>query len=171
MKNNMTMAEAMAFMNEAFGNPEVAKDNPAYWTRVLKQTQIMFEEAKETLEKGAEAKNMQEVRDGIADVLVTILGLAHIAGIPAEEDMDAVLESNLSKICKDIDSVMVTRAKYLDLGLRTYMEPSTAGGYVVKVDGDQKDNGGKFFPDGKFLKCAVGYKEPVFTPLEHNFLG
>ncbi len=166
MKNNMTMAEAMAFMNEAFGNPEVAKDDPAYWSRVLKQTQIMFEEAKETLEKGAEVRNMTEVRDGIADVLVTILGLAHIAGIPAEEDMDAVLESNLTKICKDMEAVIATKTKYMRLGLHTRMEESIAGGYVIKVDGDQKDNEGKFFPDGKFLKCAIGYREPVFRPLE-----
>nr|WP_315984038.1 nucleoside triphosphate pyrophosphohydrolase family protein [Aliamphritea spongicola] len=55
---------------------------------------------------------MSEVRDAIADVLVTTYGMAHVLGIDADQDMATVQASNLSKLCKTQEEVEQTLAYY-----------------------------------------------------------
>jgi hypothetical protein len=50
------------------------------------------------------------------------------------------------------------------VGIKTRLEECpTLAGIVVKVDGEQVGIDGKTYPDGKFLKCRVSFREPAFN--------
>lgn len=114
-----------------------------------------------------------EVRDGIADVLVTTYGLAHRMGIDADKDMLAVSASNASKffvgteeqaaeVCKALaDSLGIkVESRYaMDVELQPVgadESKDTAVWAFVSADDSDPER-----PRGKLLK-APGYKPPVF---------
>jgi NTP pyrophosphatase (non-canonical NTP hydrolase) len=150
-------------MNLAFGN---ATGNPLEpnWEKLKSQAKNIGDEFRELIDKGIDVKNMTEVRDGICDILVFTLGLAQMAGLPVEEDMRAVYESNMSKFCKDEAEVQATIAKYNDLGIETYVEGEFPQKRVKSIR-DQTDKNGKAdYRKNKMMK-SVAYKEPVFASL------
>jgi predicted HAD superfamily Cof-like phosphohydrolase len=121
-----------------------------------------------------EAKN--QIRDGIADVLVTTYGLAHRMGIDADKDMKAVSESNMSKFFEgtEAQAMSVEHALTQSLGIkveRRYsgdvsLEPLDKGRSVGHMDVSvwafvSADDSDPERPRGKLLK-APGYKPPVF---------
>jgi predicted HAD superfamily Cof-like phosphohydrolase len=100
------------------------------------------------------------IRDAIADVLVTVYGLAHRMGIDADKDFNAVHKSNMSKFCINAEEVIETVEKCSSIGLTVYTEgqfPEVS----IKSYEDQEDVNGKFYPKGKQLK-SVNWKEPTF---------
>jgi NTP pyrophosphatase (non-canonical NTP hydrolase) len=161
----ITIAEGVAFMNESFCNAPLNPDHvDNFWTKMETQAKVTLEEAKEILE-AVEERNLTKLRDGVADTLVTALGCAHLASIDVEADMDAVLSSNLSKVSKTEENAALTVQYYADvvgISTRVYDCP-TFEGYIIKVDGEQTGLDGKLYPNGKFLKCRVGFKEPVLN--------
>jgi len=159
----MTMYSDVAHMNLAFGNASGDPLDPN-WDRLYNQAKNIGDEFTELMGKGIAMKNITEVRDGICDILVFTLGLAQMAGLPVEDDMRAVYESNMSKFCADQADVDATVAKYDALGVESYVE----GEFPmkrVKSAKDQADINGKAdYRKNKMLK-SVNYKEPVFVPL------
>jgi len=140
----------VSLLNTVFGNLKGDLDSPD-WQKAAKQLHLIQEEMAELVE-GIETKNVAEVRDAIADVLVTTYGMAHILGIDADADMSAVQASNMSKLCKTEAEIETTLAFYRDeKGLDVY-----AGGDLpeawVKSSKDQTGSDGKFYPANKFLK-------------------
>lgn len=140
----------VSLLNTVFGNLKGDLNSPD-WQKAAKQLQLIQEEMAELVE-GIETKNVAEVRDAIADVLVTTYGMAHILGIDADADMSAVQASNMSKLCKTEQEIETTLAFYRDeKGLDVY-----AGGDLpqawVKSRKDQTGTDGKFYPANKFLK-------------------
>lgn len=112
-----------------------------------------------------------EVRDGIADVLVTTYGLAHRAGIDADKDMDLVSDSNFSKFFEgtEDEAAKVCKALADSLGIAVESrqramcaeqapdpEPTRYVWAFVSADDSDPER-----PRGKLLK-APGYKPPVF---------
>lgn len=91
-------------------------------------------------------------------------GLAKEFKFDIEEDMYQVLVSNLSKVSKTQGDAFVTQTYYREtVGIETRLEEcSTFPGWIIKVKGSQTGKDGKFYPDGKFLKCRINFKPPQF---------
>lgn len=104
-----------------------------------------------------------EVRDAIADVLVTTYGLAHRLGIDADADLDAVYASNLSKFVQG-DQKAATAA-HIEVsqrtGLATTLTKTAPGLWAITSSRDQTGKDGKQYPKGKLLKPST-YREPEF---------
>ncbi|MBE9398553.1 nucleoside triphosphate pyrophosphohydrolase family protein [Pontibacterium sp. N1Y112] len=147
----------VSFLNTVFGNQKGEYGTPN-WEKAAKQLHLIQEELAELVE-GIEKQDVTEVRDAIADVLVTTYGMAHILGIDADADMAAVQESNLSKLCKTEDEIAQTLAYYEnEVGIEVY-----AGGELpkafIKSAKDQNGKDSKFYPAHKFLK-NINWHEP-----------
>lgn len=160
----MSNFKMMAMLNTLAGN-----NSNAGWEAIKKQLKLVQDELKE-LSDGIDAKDIHELRDGIADVLVTIYGLAHRAGIDADADLLEVVLSNLTKFDPEGTSdIQRTVKKYLDIGVETVqlVSPNPVGEgelLVTKSAYDQNGTDGKNYPKGKWLKSA-NFEEPVFSPL------
>lgn len=145
-------------MNEIFGNRKGDPNNPD-WNAAIKQINLIREEFIE-LEDGVNCRDLTEIRDAIADILVVTYGLAHVLGIDADADMKEVQESNLSKLCKDSEELQATMSYYYDeLGVEVY-SGGEEGAMWIKSAVDQTA-GGKFYPKDKFLKNTK-WMEPHF---------
>ena len=149
-------------INAAFGNPKGDPLAPD-WKRISDQSKNILDEYNELMDAIA-AKDMTEVRDAICDILVFTLGVGYIAGVPVNQDMDAVQVSNQSKFCGNDVEVAETVKKYADLGVETYVD----GEFPmkrVKSTHEQTDLKGAIYRANKMLKC-VKFKEPVFAYLD-----
>lgn len=158
MNHLATPFAAVSFMNAAFGNPKGDLANPN-WDAIDRQLAIIKSEFNE-LCAAVEARNITLVRDGIADVEVTNLGLAHILGIDSDADMGAVFRSNMSKFVTSDAELIASVEKYAAIEVEVYEE----GEYprkCIKSAKDQTGTNGEFYKKGKFLK-GVNFKEPVF---------
>lgn len=156
------MFGAVAKLNVAFGNSAGNPNNPN-WERLESQAKNILDEYNELMDDGIHAKNMDEVRDAICDILVFTLGLAHMAGVPVEEDMAEVDRSNMSKFCSDEDELTETLIKYRDLGVDVYVDGDFP---MVRVKSSKQQTGldGKLYQAHKMLK-SVSFSEPKFRPL------
>ncbi|MDF2180893.1 nucleoside triphosphate pyrophosphohydrolase family protein [Neptuniibacter sp. CAU 1671] len=149
----------VSYLNSVFGNPR-GEQNAPDWKKASKQLHLIQEELAELVE-GIENHDVQEVRDAIADVLVTTYGMAHILGIDADEDMAAVQASNLSKLCKTTSEIEETIRFYeQEKGLQVYAGGELPEAYI-KSACDQTGSDGKFYPAHKFLK-SINWHEPKF---------
>lgn len=114
-----------------------------------------------------------ELRDGIADVLVTTYGLAHRAGVDADFDLDLVYESNMSKFIKTDDINMVEGAAIgiqNRLGLAACFNETAPGIWAITSACDQQGRDGKFYPAGKLLKPST-FIEPDFSKVRPGKYG
>jgi NTP pyrophosphatase (non-canonical NTP hydrolase) len=142
-------------LNEIMGNRKgCAVNNP---NRAFSQFLLITEEMEE-LKAAFEYGRFADVRDAIADVLVTTYGLAHILGIDADKDMEEVQQSNLSKLCTTEAEATETIESYDRIGVKVSTR-GEAPEIVIVSNCDQSDIKGKFYPAGKFLKC-VNWFEP-----------
>ena len=149
----------VSFLNSVFGNVLGDKSNPD-WQKAAKQLHLIKEELAELVE-GIDNQDLSEVRDAIADVLVTTYGMAHVLGIDADKDMATVQASNLSKLCKTQDEVDQTLAYYSEeVGLQVYSGGELPKAFIKSTE-DQTGKDGKFYPAHKFLKC-INWHEPKF---------
>jgi predicted HAD superfamily Cof-like phosphohydrolase len=148
----------VSYLNTVFGNEKGDMQNPN-WEKSAKQLHLIQEELAELVE-GIENKDMPEIRDAVADILVVTYGMAHIMGIDADKDMAAVQASNLSKLCKTQAEIDKTLAFYRnEKGLDVYAGGELPEAYV-KSTKDQTGSDGKFYPAHKFLK-NTNWHEPV----------
>lgn len=153
----MTNFTEVSRLNEIMGNPKgVALTNR---NQALAQIEIIGEEFHELI-KAVDENDMTQIRDAIADVLVTTYGMAHFYGIDADADMKEVQRSNMSKLCvtelEAIDTLTAYRALGIDVESR-----GDAPEIVVYSTCGQSDINGKYYPEGKFLK-SINFKEPRF---------
>lgn len=147
----------VSYLNTVFGNLQGDLNNPD-WGKAAKQLHLIQEELAELVE-GIENHDVTEIRDAIADVLVTTYGMAHILGIEADKDMAAVQASNLSKLCKADSEVQDTLTYYQnEVGLEVYSGGELPEAYI-KSGKDQTGKDGKFYPAHKFLK-SINWHEP-----------
>ncbi len=237
ISGGMSLQQQVAYINRTFGKDAIPSDHPDFWKLIGDQVQLVISEFEELRDDGFGEQNFKEVRDGVADIIVTVLGIPHLAGfdgepivaladerassaprIPREEwlqtapalelieqalgflnaavshqdikalqdgvlfvlttnlvlpftlrfdyfnDMVAVTSSNLSKVSLTLEDAELTQRHYFEqVGIVTRVEDCpTFEGHIVKVSGTQIGKDGKKYPDNKFLKCRVGFKEPVF---------
>ncbi len=156
------MFKKVSELNELFGNAKGDPKNPN-WDKLDSQSLNILDEYNELRDDGIGPKNLKETRDAICDILVFTLGLAHLAGIDVEADMDAVDRSNRSKFCATQHEVDLTVSKYDELGVETYVD----GEFPlkrVKSTKQQVGNDDKLYQKGKMLK-SVTFQEPIFQEI------
>lgn len=175
-----TTFEKVTALNLAFGNEKGDLANPNV-KAIRKQAMLCLEEAIEMVEaahpgqivkweltgnKLDDGVYMPGILDAQGDLTTVNDGVAHIAGFDGNACYDLVHESNMSKFIASEDDKIKALAYYYDLGFQPddlYLH----GNYptmCIKVKRDIKLNG-KFYPEGKFLKNMVTFKEPDFSEL------
>lgn len=85
--------------------------------------------------------------------------ISDIYGFDIDEDMEAVITSNMTKFCKDQETLDLTMKKYVNLGIQVYSKGDFPKALVFSSL-DQLDKNGKQYRADKFLK-SVDFKEPV----------
>ena len=147
----------VSYLNTVFGNLKGDMQSPD-WEKSGKQLHLIQEELAELVE-GLENKDISEVRDAVADILVVTYGMAHILGIDADKDMAAVQASNLSKLCKSEQEAEATMAYYQnEVGINVYRGGELPEAFIKSAE-DQTGKDNKFYPAHKFLKC-INWHEP-----------
>lgn len=159
----LSMYEGVRFTNETFGKPQLSPKDPDFWAKLASQHELIQEELDEIAD-GIVNRDLTMLRDGICDVEVTNMGMAHLAGLNLERDMKAVLRSNLSKVSLTMADAEKTAKHYKDKeGLDLEIIPCpTMPGFIVRLPSLQVGKSGKSYPKGKFLKCVVRFHEPIF---------
>lgn len=196
----MGSAPKSAFQKIAFFNTLIGNDNASALEGLRAQFACVEEEFKELQVgllhycQGVEAINkgdytaeevfgvggfqegIRELRDGIADVLVTVYGLAHRAGIDADKDLEIVNKSNMSKFITTstvesqdaFDNRVGEEMAYLDTKGVDYVFNETASNvWAFTSKHDQTGKDGKFYPKGKLLKPST-YQEPDFNKTDNT---
>ncbi len=136
----------------------------ASWEQLDAQLDLIQSELNET-RAALKERNLNEMRDGVADMLVTVYGMGHRADFPVDEDYHLVDQANRAKFDTTLEDAVKTQQKYADLGVTTKIHEGQnletgATHYVVKVEGNQ----GEKYPHGKYLK-SYKWAEPVFLAL------
>ena len=141
------------------------------WDAAEAQMKIIDLEYTE-LQEGIASRDIEQVRDGIADVMVTVLGLAHRTGIDAAADFKVVTDALMSRFDLSKANQQLTKEKYAGMGVDTVCREVNYEGttYYVTISSVNQTskpiNGSKeeFFPAGKWLK-SVKTQQPVFDSL------
>jgi hypothetical protein len=137
----------------------------AGWAAADHQLKIITSEWNEFVDDGIKARNLKEVRDGLADLLFTLIGFAHRTGLDFMSDLHDVVESNMTKFDLSADDALRTRDKYAAIGIKTrtkYYEQGETKYYVTLTDGAQTATDGKEYIDGKWLK-SVNFVDVDFS--------
>jgi len=151
----MSNFKRVSYFNTVCGNSIGDINNPD-WSIAEAQLQLIAEEFFE-LHQAIEERDITEVRDAIADVLVTCYGMAHRLGIDADSDMSKVCNSNMSKLCITHEEVEQTLKHYADKCIAVYA-PTQDLPVAVRVTYDHTV-GGKFYPKAKILK-SIYWQSP-----------
>lgn len=138
------------------------------WDAARHQLPIMEEEWKE-LKQGILEGDACAIRDGAADLLFTLIGFAHRAGIDLLADFSAVVQSNLTKIDRNAVDALRTMDKYRQMGVDTVYREVVADdrSYWITLtagEDEQVDVKGKRYPPGKWLK-SVHFEDVNFQEL------
>ena len=154
----MTNFDIVSKLNDAAGNTK----NPT-WEVAEKQFKIIELEFNE-LRKALANKDVTKLRDGIADNLVTVYGLAHRLGIDANKDMACVTDALWTRFDVSEANALLTKEKYLALGVPTFIRKTTVDGtvlFITIVEADVTGLDDEFYPAGRWLKAKF-FKEPEF---------
>lgn len=175
-----TTFEKVTALNLAFGNEKGDLANPNV-KAIRKQAMLCLEEAIEMVEAAYPGMkvvwdlngdtdetsiNMPKIMDAQGDLTTVNDGVAHVAGFDGNLCYDLVHESNMSKFITSEDDKIKALAYYYDSGFQPD-DLYLYGNYptmCIKVKRDIKLNG-KFYPEGKFLKNMITFKEPDFSEL------
>jgi len=152
-----TAFKQISYFNQLIGN---SQQQPREF---LLQQLAMIKEEFEELCAAVHAGDLDEIRDGIADVLVTTYGLAFRAGIDADADLQTVQDSNMSKFVRgSFQDAKAAGYEILDrTGLVGTWSETAPGLWAITSAKDQTGRDGKQYPKGKLLKPAT-YQGPVF---------
>lgn len=175
-----TTFEKVTALNLAFGNAKGDLNNPDV-KAIRKQAMLCLEEATEMVEAAFPGMkvvcqvtgvtdetsiDMVALMDAQGDLTTVNDGVGHVAGFDGNAVYQLVHDSNMSKFISQEEDKVKALSYYYDLGFQPddlYLH----GDYptmCIKVKRDIKLNG-KFYPEGKFLKNMVTFKEPDFSAL------
>lgn len=141
------------------------------WEDIRRQFRIFFGEVVE-LAEGIDLQNEKMVRDGAADVRVTIYGLQFLMGAAGEKDFHDVADALMTRFDRDYDNAVLTSIKYRDRGVPTLTRETEVDGvyyYATIVAEDCVDQtNGEALTKGKFLKSHA-YRKEELEPLADRF--
>lgn len=144
------------------------------WEAADHQIRIIESEFNE-LKNAIAARDLDEVRDGIVDVVFTANGLAHRMGMNADEDFADMMVSQMTKFDTTEEDAQLTIEKYAQRGLVVEVHDSVnpQTGEAVKVAmspiEQQYQDRDEVCPKGKWLKSHK-FQEPVFRPLSSSVM-
>ena len=144
-------------LNDCIGNPKGNITN-LDWTVLESQLALIKEEFEELMD-AVRQRDITEVRDATADILVTTYGMAHRAGFDADADMAEVHRSNMSKFCHADHEACDTAVAYERLGINVIFR-YLADKRIAVISAKAQTVNNKFYPKGKLLK-SINFKEPV----------
>lgn len=137
------------------------KTNQSTWQAAEQQLKVIAGEYDEVVEAIAE-RNLDKLRDGIADLLVTAYGMGSVLGYNVDDDMASVTSSLMTRFDATQGDAELTKQKYLDVGIETHIRttrfPETQleneRVYYVTISSKDQVNQktGEHIPAGKFLK-------------------
>lgn len=137
------------------------------WAAADHQIKIIESEFEE-LKEGIATRDEKELRDGIADLLFTVIGLAHRLALPSIADLAEVVRSNLTKFDTSEEDAIKTRDKYLEIQVVTYYlvkeGPEGTLLFVTYSASDQIDTAGKKYIANKWLK-SYKWEDVNLAPL------
>jgi NTP pyrophosphatase (non-canonical NTP hydrolase) len=99
---------------------------------------------------------LDQVADAVADLFFVVYQAAAIHGLDVEEIVDRVYQSNMSKLCDNIEQAHKSVLAYSESDLSTYYEKMPDGKYIIKRT-----------VDNKVLK-GVNFKEPDWSDLKEK---
>lgn len=158
----MSQLQRINDLNYIAGNHPVAD-----WAAIERQLKLIDLEFNE-LRRAVAERNIEQIRDGIADVIVTAGGLGHRMGISTENDLAEVVDCLYTRFDITPADQLLTAAKYLSLGVETYCHAASVvvGGiskdyYVTKVAHNCVGTNGEAYPAHKWLK-SIRTVSPTF---------
>lgn len=112
---NKTNFDKVKEFNDAFNterNNEITNtvfdDKPD----MVKLCLSLIQEEVHELEDAVAAKDMDEVRDALSDILYVVYGMQYRLGINGDEDFNIVHNSNMSKLCNSEEEAIKTVSWY-----------------------------------------------------------
>lgn len=157
-------------------NHIAGKTGQSNWQAAEQQLKVIAGEYDEVCEAIAE-RNLDKLRDGIADLLVTAYGMGSVLGYNVDDDMVSVTSSLMTRFDATSGDAELTKQKYLDVGVETHIrttrfpatETTDERVYYVTVSSKDQVNSktGERIPAGKFLKSWKYRDAKLSTPEAH----
>jgi predicted HAD superfamily Cof-like phosphohydrolase len=95
-------------------------------------------------------EDITEIADSLTDTLWTVIRAMQVFGLNPQKCMEAVYESNMSKLCYSYDEIEETVEAYKQKGIEVVVYPAEFKGFIVKNKNTDK-----------VLK-SINFKEPKF---------
>lgn len=159
-----------AIINSIAGKPAME----GRYAGLLNQLQLIKAEVKE-LEEALIAHDFEGFRREILDVLFTVYGMQHLAGLNGNIEYIALIQSQQTKFDYNHDDAKATHDHYEELGIKTETLISTgvdgSEAFVCVVDGDQGEcvDGVYKYPNRKWLK-GLNFKPIDLPPAPQKYL-
>ncbi len=122
MTQNPTHLQLNQMVNNLVGNKPIRLtiEREAWFKAGYRQLDLILDEAKE-LRDGVNADDLQEIRDGVGDVIVTLDGLIHRLGLP-EPDFELLTHRHLARLDRSAPSLVEEIFEHLELMVNTMRE-------------------------------------------------
>lgn len=162
----LNFAQRTAKLNMVAGNARTGN-----WADIRRQFNILASEFAE-LAAAIDRQDIDQVRDGTADLTVVGGGLGFIAGFDANDDFNDVMDSLFTRFDVNIENAELTLEKYRNRGVpchtrRTEVDGVTYYATIVSEDCVDQTNGERL-KKGKFLK-SVFYSTPKLREMDEEF--
>jgi NTP pyrophosphatase (non-canonical NTP hydrolase) len=121
MKDTKTITELIAHWSQTFGLP--IKQGLGFPSRDRMELSIkLIEEELSELKHAVDNRDLTEVQDGLGDLLwVTVRAMMEF-GIDPKKTIESIYDSNMSKADFTEEDAQLTKAKYKEQGINTYMK-------------------------------------------------
>ncbi|QDP60412.1 MAG: hypothetical protein GOVbin1096_40 [Prokaryotic dsDNA virus sp.] len=119
----MSAYDKIYLMNTLIGHQPVEPNTKEFWEQIRSQTELVLEETKETLDAAID-EDPQELLDGVADIMVTAIGLYQkliLSGYQTPEALERVCDNNLTKFHRDPEHANETLEYYKEQGIETFV--------------------------------------------------
>lgn len=143
----MTNFEKIYLFNTLCGRQAPLPNSPQFYVHVSNQASRVLEEVQETIDDSLD-ENLLGVIDGVADVMVTALGLyqqLQRCGVDVEEALSRVCDNNLTKFHRDPEEAQKTLEFYQKQNIETFVR-------MIKLEDGEEYYGVLRKSDQKLLK-------------------
>jgi len=123
----MTVYEKIFLFNNLIGNKGVRPLSEDFWEQVGNQSDRIVEEAAETYNAVAD-KDLTELVDGVADVMVVAIGLyqkLQLCGVDVSDALERVCDNNLTKFHDTPEYANETVKFYEEEGVAAFVRLTT----------------------------------------------
>jgi len=171
--DGLTMFERVIDMNIAFGNERgdparideqalmmQSKSIGSEFVELMKALGFEVQMRIECVTPEGFKPDMDDVRDALCDIMVFALGAFHRMGVNAEDDMETVVNSVMTRFCINEQWLEETKKVYDAKGVRYTVHGEYPRVFLRSAFDQQMPE----YPQGKFLKSA-SYRPPTLAPL------